>query len=290
MNNGVVVFAHNNSEIDYGSMALANSYLINYYLNQPITLVTEESTFNYMSNKNKNKMQIFDKIIYSDKHLDKVSQKTMRDTSYSEKILNWYNCDRIHAFEFSPYDKTLVLDSDYLIFNDKLKYAFDSNESYLMNSSVVPLQRQYNWFISEEKLNINSIKQYWATAFYFEKNDYTNAIFDFAKFVYENYDYYKALYNTSGKAFRNDHLFSIVNHTFSGLLGAEISSLPISYLLTAPDYDELIEIEKNTATFLVVKPKETYDFHLTQIKDTNVHVMNKQSILRNVNKILEIYS
>lgn len=290
MTDGVLIFAHNNSEIDYGSIALANAYLINHYLKKPITLVTDEGTFNYVSKIYKDKIKIFDKIIYGDKHLEVVSQKTMRDTIYNEKILNWFNCDRIWAFDFSPYDKTLIVDCDYLIFNDTLNLSYNSSETFLMNNNIISLQRENKWFLNDEKLDNTSIKQYWATVLYFEKTDYTKTIFDFSKHVFENYTYYKALYQTKGKVFRNDHLFSIVAHTFSGLLGTDIPTLPIPYILTAPDYDELFDIEKDKATFLVVKPKESYSFHLTKTKNTNVHVMNKQSIVRNISKILAVYS
>ena len=290
MSNGVVILAHNNSEIDYCSIAMTNAYLINYYLNKPVTLVTNEGTFNYVSSKYGKKLNIFDKVIYSDKHLSNISQRNIRDTIYNEKMLSWYNCDRIYSYDFSPYDKTLVVDCDYLIFNNKLNYAFENNEQYLMNQTIITLQRDNNWFESEERIDLRSIIQYWATAFYFEKTDYTKSLFEFGKFVNENYDYYKLLYKSTGKIFRNDHLFSIINHTFSGLLGAEIKSLPIDYILTAPDYDDLIDVDKDECTFLTVKPKETYDFHLTKIKNTNIHVMNKQSIVRNIPKLLEIYS
>lgn len=290
MNEGVLIFAHNNSEIDYGSIALVNSYLINHHLKKPVSLVTNEGTFNYISKKYKDKLTIFDKIIFTDKHLAHISQRNIRDTIYDEKVVNWYNCDRIFAYDFSPYDKTLVVDCDYLIFNNKLNYVFDNNDNYLMNHSIIPLQRLNNHFKDEERVNLLTVKQYWATAFYFDKTDYTKSIFEFAKHLFENYNYYSLVYKATGKIFRNDHLFSIVNHTFSGLLGADIKSLPIEYILTAPDYDDLIDVSEDCCTFLVSKPGETYDFHLTKIKNTNIHIMNKQSIVRNIPKMLEIYS
>lgn len=289
---GILLFAHNSPEIDYGSMAVLNSFLIKHYMtNNNISLVTDEGTFNYLVDKYGKKTinSLFEKVTYTDKHKIKENKRLIRDTTSTEKVLPWYNFDRLYAYDFTHYDETLVLDVDYLIFNNALDYVFGNIEDFLMNSEVRPLMREHTWFTDEERVSLTSIKQYWATAFYFRKNDYTKSMFEFGKFVLENYDYYKMLYKTKGKTFRNDHLFSIVNHTFSGLLGAEIKSLPIPYILTAPDYDELIDIKEDEATFLTAKPRETYDFILTKTKNTNIHVMNKQSFLRQNDKILRIY-
>lgn len=291
MSKGILFFAHNNTEIDYGSIAVLNSILVKHYMNNNISLVTNEGTFNYIVERYGKKIinSLFDKIIYSDKFKIKDNRRLIRDTTSTEKVLPWYNCDRLYSYDFSPYDETLVLDSDYLIFNNKLDYVFGNNEVFLMNYEVIPLMREHTWFVEEERLNVTSIRQYWATAFYFKKCDLTKSMFEFGKFVFENYDYYKTLYKTKGKAFRNDHLFSIINHTFSGFLGAEVKSLPIPYILTAPDYDELLDVKKDEAIVLTAKPKETYDFILTKTKNTNLHVMNKQSILRQTEKIMELY-
>lgn len=292
MSQGILFFAHNNSEIDYGTMAVLNAILVKYYFTKnSITLVSDEGTFNYLVEKFGKKLinSLFDKVLFNDKFKSQNNKRLIRDTTSTEKVLPWLNGDRLYAYDYSPYDETLVLDSDYLIFNNTLEYVFGNAEDFLMNSSVIPLMRDHTWFNDEERLNLLSIKQYWATAFYFKKSDYTKSMFEFGKFVYENYDYYKPLYRARGNTFRNDHLFSIINHTFSGLLGAEIKSLPIPYILTAPDYDELIDIKKDKAIILTAKPNETYDFIFSKVQKTNIHVMNKQSIIRQTEKIMGIY-
>lgn len=289
---GVLIFAHNNEEIEYGSIALANAILIKHYLsNIDICLVTDEGTFYYLKQKYGDKLveTHFNKIVFTKSYLEKDNKRMIRDTLSTEKVLKWYNCNRIYSYDFSPYDETLVLDSDYLIFNDNLKYVFDNKEDFLINSKVTPLVRDHTWFLEEERVNFNSIEQYWATAFYFRKNTFTKAFFDFCKHVYDNYDYYRILYNTKGKTYRNDHLFSIAIHTFSGLEKGNFKPLPIPYILTAPDYDELINVKNGEGTFLVVKPKETYDFFLTKTVDTNIHIMNKQSIVRQIPNIIKYY-
>ena len=50
MSKGIVIFAHNNRQIDYGKIALANSCLIkNNMKNNHITLITDTGTKEWLS-------------------------------------------------------------------------------------------------------------------------------------------------------------------------------------------------------------------------------------------------
>jgi len=48
----------------------------------------------------------------------------------------WYNSDRTLAYDLSPYDETLLIDVDYLTFNDNLKQYFGSNNEFLCYDQV----------------------------------------------------------------------------------------------------------------------------------------------------------
>ena len=49
MSRGIVFFAHNNSEIDYGSIALANALMIKHHMGlDAITLITDEGTVRHL--------------------------------------------------------------------------------------------------------------------------------------------------------------------------------------------------------------------------------------------------
>ena len=45
MSQGIVIFAHNNTEINYGSVAIANATMIKHHMGvDAITLITDEGT------------------------------------------------------------------------------------------------------------------------------------------------------------------------------------------------------------------------------------------------------
>ena len=101
MKRGALLFAFNNDAIDYYTMAVKTAKRINHFLNLPVTIVTDKTTPN-------NNYQ-FDKVINVAGDLS-----NFRD----EKI--WINKGRYQAYQFSPYDETLLLDTDYLVNSDKL--------------------------------------------------------------------------------------------------------------------------------------------------------------------------
>ena len=50
MSQGIVFFAHNNTEIDYGSVAIANATMIKHHMGvDAITLITDEGTMRHMN-------------------------------------------------------------------------------------------------------------------------------------------------------------------------------------------------------------------------------------------------
>ena len=50
MSQGIVFFAHNNTEIDYGSVAITNATMIKHHMGvDAITLITDEGTMRHMN-------------------------------------------------------------------------------------------------------------------------------------------------------------------------------------------------------------------------------------------------
>lgn len=288
-NKGILFFAHNNEEIDYTSLAMANALLVKKYFNNPhISLISDRGSINYLESLYGGDFidRAFNNLILEDvKKTNNI--RRIRDTYYSEKHVVWNNSNRVKAFDLSPYDETLVLDVDYLIQNNILEQVFGNPEDFLMNHRVIPLLRDQPFFEGEKRLNYNNILQYWATVFYFKKSKFSERLFGLAEHIYDNYNYYRVAYGLKGNNIRNDYIFSIVNHMMSGFYGAEIKQLPIPYILSSSDYDTLWEIRNDELFFLCAKPDVVEEFILTKTKNLNVHIMNKQSILRCLPQLLE---
>ena len=105
MSKGVLLFAFNSEKYDYFSMAVYTAKRINHFLQLPVTIVTDEDSLG-------NTEGIFHNVITTDPN-----KNNRRDWG------QWINKDRYRAFEFSPYDETLLLDTDYVVNSDKIGRA-----------------------------------------------------------------------------------------------------------------------------------------------------------------------
>jgi hypothetical protein len=109
MSRGVLLFAFNSDTVDYFKMAVATAKRANQYLNLPVSVVTDEST---------------DLSQYDYKFDNIIIQVPNKDNRTIENNV-WINKGRYSAYELSPYDETLVLDTDYLINSDTLLKPFE---------------------------------------------------------------------------------------------------------------------------------------------------------------------
>ena len=103
---GVILFAFNTNDIDYIEIARQSARLIHQTLNLPVTLVTDLVT----------NSDIFDNVVYTTNILSNVKP---------DKGTNWRNGGRYQAYELSPYEETLLIDSDYLMLDPSLLKLFD---------------------------------------------------------------------------------------------------------------------------------------------------------------------
>ena len=271
MTRGVLIFAQNNAEIDYAKISLFAAKRVKEYLGVPVSLVTDSA--DWLKKSQPDAELVFDQII--EIWTETQQTKKFYDGSLAAKTLTWKNLSRSDCCYLSPYDETLVIDSDFIISSPTLKNIWDNQHDFLIYKDSFDLA---NWRDdrSFRYLNQHSIPFYWATAFYFKKTEATWAFFDLIKNIKLNWNYYRLLYNIDSTVFRNDFAFSIAIH----MMGEDFAtSLPgkMNYIL---DRDILLEIDNSKLKFLV--EKKNYNGEYTAVKTSNldVHVMNKYSLTR----------
>jgi len=291
MSRGVLMFAHNNTEIDYFKIACANALMVKKNLNVPVTLITDSGTADWgKSALGKDFVDsCFDNIIEVNRDWMFKNTRNFSDTSYSTKSLQFYNCGHGAAYELSPYDETLLIDSDYLIMSSALSKCWDSKYDVMINHKIFsPLDaKPYTQNVDEL-----SITLYWATVIYFRRSDLARHLFSLVEDIQLNYGYYRDLYCFSSSMFRNDTAFSIAIHMLNGFNSEEpiISELPIVGLLMSWDRDDIYCINDiNDITLYTEKVKQSGTYILTRLKDTDVHIMNKWAISRHIDRIIELY-
>lgn len=285
---GILLFAENNTAIDYAKLALISAHCSKYYLNLPITLVTNPYTAGYIQSSFGNKHKIFDKIIELD-YDQQVGDRIYRDTVGWNTHAPYYNKKRVNAFEISPYKKTLMFDVDYLVQSTELLKTMDINPSICINSKIKSFSN-YHDNNPEMISNPVGIDLYWATLMYWEKNKTSENYFEIVKNVVENYSFYTQIYKFTGNLFRNDYVHSIASHIFNDFQKNNVvNSFTQDYILTSYDTDDLVEIpDISTTKFLVYKGQD-YDFLYHKSKNLDIHVMNKPSLLRNFDRFMELY-
>jgi len=287
MSRGYLIFAYNNETIDYGTMALCNSLLIKKHCKEhAVALVTSDWTLDFLKSKyNKSLINYaFDEIIISGLYEHDADDRKYFDTRYSKFNAKYYNSNRYGAYQFSPFDETILLDADYLILDNSLDLVWGNEEDFLCNKRVIDLDHKNNNGF-DSRFNDMSIPLYWATAVYFRKTEKSKAIFDHVRFVKDNYDFYRYLYNfNSSGFFRNDYAMSISIHLVNRFMEYDsVKPLPVDYIRVSTEFDEMHDFDNGNP--IITTEKEPGQFILHRVMN-NVHIMNKLSILRNSEKII----
>lgn len=273
MKTGALIFAHNNSLIDYTKISIFSASRVKKYLDIPVTLVTDNKEYleqNYPDHPFDNVIEIT---------AEPATMKYFYDGTMSSKELEWKNLSRCQAYSLTPYDKTLVIDSDYIINSSVLKIALEKDnifQAYQKSLDLVAWRDQTPF----KRINPFSIPFYWATAFVFEKNKITEAFFDLISYIKANYRYFRMLYSIDIPTFRNDFAFSIAIHIMNGKTNGEfVTELP-GTMTFVRDLDVLIEMSDNKMKFLVEKENYFGEYILAKTEGLDVHVMNKMSLSR----------
>jgi hypothetical protein len=286
---GILLFAHNSDEVDYGKFAFLSGKFAQKYLDVPVTLVTNKGTVEWLMNTYPESASFFDRFVLTDEIVSHTDQtRRFHDGATSFKISKFNNGYRSLCYELSPYDKTLVIDTDLLILNDRLNEIWETDTDFMINSFHFDLSTNRN---KDEFLKVSdpSIDFYWATAFYFEKTQNTKIFFELCQHILENYDYYRFVYQIENSLVRNDYIFSIAIHVLQGFNNSvKPMTLPCDIYYTL-DTDELISVRnKNDLLFLLEKENHLNEYTVSRVTNQNIHIMNKYSLSRLTDDLLKV--
>jgi alpha-N-acetylglucosamine transferase len=273
---GAVIFAQNNSSIDYVKLAIFAAKQIKTFLNIPVSIITDSA--DWMLKTYPKQSTIFDQIIKIE-NTSTSNQKRFNDGTLSSKFLEWKNLSRNSVYELTPYDRTLVIDSDYIINSSLLSGALFSDHAFQIYQDSVSLS---SWRTNTEFKRINqySIPFYWATTFIFEKTLEVKSFFSIVEYIKSNWQYFRTLYSIEVPTFRNDFAFSIAIHLMntktSGMFAEELPGK----MLYISDRDLLISITDKKMKFLIEKENHLGEYTAVSMRDTDIHIMNKLSLSR----------
>jgi hypothetical protein len=226
MTTGALIFARNNEQIDYEAMAFWSARNIKRHLGIPTHIVTDNSALSTNA-----------------RHFTDVG------------LVTWHNLSRVDAYRLTPWDRTLVLDADYVVASNQLQAVLDVDQDFLAHRWAYDVTGCNNF----EGLNYfgnNRMPMWWATVMMFRKSKQAELIFDSMQMIRDNWTHYRNLYKNTDATYRNDHALSIAlgivnGHTVShaGIPWA-LASLTPDHKLTQLDQDcyrvDFINGENNT--------------------------------------------
>jgi hypothetical protein len=261
MKKGVLLFAFNSPKYNYYEMAEFTAKRVNHFLNLPVTLVTDEESLSDNPKFN------FDEIIL-----------TEPNKSNKREFGTWINKDRFKAYEFSPYDETILLDVDYIINSNKLLDIFNFYEDFACHDTskffMFPNAKQ-------EMLSKNSFNILWATVIAFKKTSKTKQLFECMEMIQNNLEHYINIHGFIGGTYRNDYALTLATRIVNGHKSSTKDFIPWSLWHISKDTN----IYKNTtnkfnteytAMIDVWKNRKTRKDYIT-IKDFDFHLMSKDN-------------
>jgi hypothetical protein len=255
MSRGVVLIAHNNEKIDYFSMAVHTAKRVAKYLDLPVTIVTDYSSFYETSG-------VFDSVLYT----------VPNDTNY-RKDAKWINKGRHRVYQMSPYDETLLIDTDYLINSRKLLDTFNIESDFVCHNNV-------RWLLDghhQEWLHKSNVPSLWATVVKFNKTKKAEQIFDFMKIIETNYEHYSQIYKFIPHMYRNDYALTIALKTINGHMPPAEHYFP--WNLVHVSNTVKVYRDSDTAYTLISNDNKTGKSWYLKIKDFDFHMLGKTNFL-----------
>jgi hypothetical protein len=286
MTRGVLIFAHNNRDVDYALMSIVSGQLAAKHLQVPVSLITDKFTIQWMKESKiyQKAETVFDKIIEVEKPITD-NQRNLHD-GIENKLVPFVNSNRYSAYELTPYDRTLLIDSDFLIFSDTLNQYWDVDSDVLISTAINDIYDQKRLGYHDRYISDTGIHLYWATTVMFSKSEYSKTFFNLVDQIRENYQYYSDLFRFDSRQYRNDIAFSVAKHILDGYETDTTLGLPP--ILSILDKDILLDVSPEGKLMMLISPNLDSNYIAASLNNLDIHIMNKQSLIRQSDKLLEL--
>jgi len=202
MTTGALIFAFDNEETDYVSMAAWSAQRIRKHLNIPTAIVTNVDSTDP-------RLGQVDRVISALPE----SGGTRYFEDYQSNV-TWHNAGRVDAYSLSPWERTLVLDADYVVCSSDLKQVLNVPQDFMAFRSAYDVTDPSKDFLST--FGRNRFPMWWATVMMFRKSNTAQYIFDCMTMIRNNWQHYRELYGITEKNYRNDYALSIALGIVSG--------------------------------------------------------------------------
>lgn len=251
---GVLLFSFDNQGIQYSKLALECAGRIRHFLDLPVVVVSDKPIGGLQT------------LV-----VPAPSSNSRYYPDYKDN-LHFLNGNRCLAYDLSPFEETIVMDTDYVVQSSYLE-NIDSGEFGLTVAANT-------WFIGDPdvskdmvELSPDGLKTWWATLFCFDRSLIAQTFFLIWKQVLTDYQFYVDTMGLSGNLVRNDFAVTIaLNRLFNGAIPHQVH-MPLALHTLTTQFEV-------TSLWPVTFRKGEADIELPHI---DIHVMHKKSLLEVIN-------
>ena len=263
MTTGALIFAFNNAEINYVTMAAWSAGNIQRHLGIPVSLVTDQIDPNLKDAYNQ-----FDQVI--------VVEKPRAGTRHFEDFgatVDWYNTNRMDAYTLTPYDQTLVVDADYVVASDNFKQYLENDKDFQCYKDVFD-PTAVNGIDRLNTFGEHSFPMWWATVMIFRKSAAAQYIFDSMQMIRDNWQHYRDLYKIQRPTYRNDFALSIALGIYTGHT-LKVDSIKYRMATVMPDH-QLVQTGKDDYQINYVSSDGASRY--VRLQGVSFHAMGKRDL------------
>lgn len=213
MTTGALIFAVNNGATDYAAMAVWSAKNIQRHLGIPTHIVSD---------------------------LEPTGTNTRHFSDLGH--VTWHNLSRVDAYDLTPWDRTLLLDADYVVASDQLRPLLDADQDFLAHREAYDITG-CNDFRGLNSFGEHAMPQWWATVIMFRRSTHAGLVFAVMRMVRDNWQHYRDLYKIRQTTYRNDHALSIALLVCDGhaldhaAIPWNLATLTPEHAVTATDQD-----------------------------------------------------
>jgi hypothetical protein len=285
---GFMMFAYNNEQLDYTQLALVAAYAVKKHMPEyPVVLVTNQQSLEHCKSTHGRELMTaaFDDIIITNPEYER-NMRLHHDGAYSSFNAQFTNTNKHDIYNISPFDETILIDTDYLCGNDNLSKLFGGQNDVAMFRDARNLRCEEP-YTTERWLHYAGIRMWWSTVVYWRKSEEAKHFFNIWSAVKKNWEYYRFLYKFPGTLYRTDYSASIAAHMCDGWQdGGFIGQIP-NFMRYQDQRDDIVQVLGPNHWVMLSNLPEEWKNMVVEIKGEDVHLMNKKSILRNYQKIME---
>ncbi len=258
---GVLFFCFDNALIDYTKLTKLATKLVHENLRLPVCVVTNTHHTDFGA----------DQVV----HVEKPEEATARYFGDYGSTATWYNVGRECSLDLTPFQHTIVLDSDYLVQSDTLaKYtglplALSRSAFFLGGSS----DREMSY------MPLTNMPMYWATVLVFDSCSWPAEVFFSAmKRLKRNWTHLASLSGLDPSLYRNDYVATMALSLIQENRWSREYDLPVQLVTAGFDCTvSQVNLEANTVRLSKSSSSEVFC-----LKGVDVHVFNKKSLLESL--------